>query len=78
MPFTNEVHMKRLCQWCTESIVGEHHPDEPGMKYLIRIVGGKHNGVEIHCPTEHSMDKLFDEIVAYRKRYSNHPFLRAV
>ena len=78
MPFTNPENMIACHQWCTESVVAEHHPSEPGMKYVIRVLGGKHSGVEIHCPTEASTLKLFDEIVAYRMRYSDHPFLAAV
>lgn len=78
MPFTNPDNLLRCYQRCTESIVAEHHPDENGMHYLIRIIGGKHTGIEIHCPTEESTNRLFDDLVSARKADTEHPFLAQV
>jgi hypothetical protein len=78
MPFTHADNLLRCYQRCTESIVAEHHPDEPGMCYVIRIIGGKHTGIEIHCPTEASTVRLFDALVAARQDDYDHPFLAAV
>lgn len=78
MPFANAEQMFRCYQRCTESIVAEHHPDDHGMAYVIRIIGGKHTGLEIHCPTETSAIRLFDALVAARKADTEHPFLAAV
>jgi hypothetical protein len=77
MPFTAQ-HILRCYQRCTESIVAEHHPDDDGMRYLLRIVGGKHNGTEIHCKTRQSVETLFEQIVAARKADTEHPFLAEV
>jgi hypothetical protein len=78
MPFTNADNLLRCFQRATESIVAEHHPDDNGMPYVIRFLGGKHNGVEIHCATERSTIALFDEFVCARKGNYEHPFLVAV
>lgn len=78
MPFTHADKMFRCYQRLTESIVAEHHPYENGMAYLIRIIGGKHTGTEIHCATEQSAVALFDSLVAARKAEREHPFLAAV
>lgn len=65
---------------CTETITAEHHPDEHGMPYVIHIVGGKHAGVEIYAQTEQSIIRLFNEVVAARKRGDDHehPYLVTV
>lgn len=69
-----------LCEYkcATETISAEHYPNEDGSKYLLRITGGKHHGIEIHCSTEESVRKLFDTIVACRKANTPHPFLAVV
>lgn len=78
MPFANADNLIRCYQRCTESIVAEHHPDERGMPYVIRIIGGRHTGTEIHCPTEASTDRLFDALVDARRHGYDHPFLAEV
>lgn len=60
----------------TEVITAEHHPDDHGgMRYVLFITGGKHHGTRIHCATEESVIRLFDEIVAARKADAEHPYL---
>jgi hypothetical protein len=78
MPFTNADNLLRCYQRATESIVAEHHPDDDGMRYVIRFIGGKHSNLEIHCPTEASTIRLFDALVTARKGNYEHPFLKAV
>jgi hypothetical protein len=78
MPFTNPDNLLCCYQRCTESIVAEHHPDDQGMCYVLRIIGGKHNGTEIHCMTKGSVETLFDQLVAARKADIEHPFLAEV
>lgn len=78
MPFTNSENMLRCFQRCAQSLVAEYHPEEHGMRYLIRVIGGKHNGVEIHCPTAISTNKLFDELVDAYYTGTDHPYLMAV
>lgn len=78
MPFTHSERMIRCFQRCAQSIVAEHHPDDKGMKYVIRIVGGRFTGVEIHCPTLESTNKLFDELIDAYYAGVNHPYLMAV
>jgi hypothetical protein len=78
MPFTNADQLLRCYQRATESIVAEHHPDENGMRYVIRFIGGKHTGIEIHCSTERSTIALFDALVTARKGNYEHPYLQAV
>lgn len=78
MPFAHAEKMIRCYQRLTESIVAEHHPDEHGMPYVIRIIGGKHTGLEIHCATEASTIALFDSLVAARKADTDHPYLAVV
>jgi hypothetical protein len=78
MAFTHAEQMFRCYQRYTETITAEHHPNEGGMPYLIRIIGGKHTGTEIHCTTEASAIALFDSLVAARKAEREHPFLQDV
>ena len=60
----------------TEVITAEHHPDDhSGMPYLLFINGGKHHGTTIHCATEDSVTRLFDEILSARKADAEHPYL---
>lgn len=63
---------------CTETITAEYHPDDNGMPYVLHIVGGKHAGTVIHCQTEASVVRLFNEVVLYRKMDLDHPYLVAV
>lgn len=66
-------------KWATETLTAEHHPnDHHGMKFTVRVVGGQHHGIEIHCPTEKSALKLFSQILAYRHHDDDHPYLVAV
>jgi hypothetical protein len=78
MPFANPEQLIRCYQRCTESIVAEHHPEGDGMHYVIRVIGGRHTGIEIHCPSEESTIRLFDALVTARKGNVDHPFLAAV
>jgi hypothetical protein len=65
---------------CTEVITAEYHPDDHGMPYVLYIDGGKHSGAEIHCMTEQSVTRLFNDIVAARKLGDDHehPYLATV
>lgn len=62
----------------TEVVTAEHHPTDQGMKYALMVVGGKHHGIEIHCPTEDSVLALFQDVVFHREFNIEHPFLAAV
>jgi hypothetical protein len=72
------THVLRRYARATEVVTLQHFPHDHGMKYLVRIDGGQHHDTEIHCPTEPSAARLFEQIIAYRMRYDNHPFLQAV
>lgn len=53
----------------TEVVTASHHLHDTGTyKYTVRIDGGPHSGVEIHCRTNDSTMWLFDQIVEHRKR----------
>lgn len=65
-------------KWVTETLTAEYHPDDHGMKFMIRIVGGKYHGTEIHCPTAVSVERMFDALVACRQRNIEHHALMAV
>ena len=80
MTTTDMSHILMRFVRCTETITAEHHPDEHGMPYVIHIDGGKHTGTVIHVMTEASAIRLFNEIVAARKRGDDHehPHLAAV
>lgn len=72
-------HVIGMKHWPTETVLAEHHPqDRGGMKFVIRFIGGKHHGIEIHCPTQPSTMRLFAQIIEYRTYYLDHPFLVAV
>lgn len=60
---------------CTHTMTAEHHPDDRGMRYVIHIVGGPYTGTVIHCPTEASVIRLFDQLVAAHKSGIEHPYL---
>lgn len=63
---------------CTHTMTAEHHPDDNGMPYVLYIEGGRYTGTEIHCMTEASVVRLFNEIVALHDSGIEHPYLRAV
>lgn len=53
----------------TEIVTAAHHWHDTGTYiYTVRIDGGTHSGIEIHCRTPQSTLWLFDQIVAHRKR----------
>lgn len=53
---------------CTETITAEHHGDDVGTyNYLVRIEGGKHDNLEIHCHTVASVLWLFDLVLLARQ-----------
>lgn len=78
MTTTTITHVLLRYARCTECITAEHHPDDRGMQYVLYIDGGKHTGIEIHCPTLRSVTRLFNEVVAQRKLGFDHPYLAAV
>lgn len=63
---------------CTEIITAEHHSEDHGMKFALIILGGKHHGIVIHCPTAHSVMRLFTEVIEARKTGVEHPYLATV
>lgn len=80
-PTGRHYHVEILLRFAraTEVITAEHHPDDRGgMPYVLHIVGGKHTGMQIHCATEQSVTRLFNEVVAARKSDTEHPFLAQV
>jgi hypothetical protein len=64
----------------TEIITAEYHPDDHGMAYVLMIDGGKHHGTLIHCMTEQSVIRLFNDVVTARKLGDDHehPYLVAI
>jgi hypothetical protein len=52
----------------TEVITAAHHLHDSGTYiYAVRIDGGKHHNIEIHCRTYESTMWLFDQIVGHRR-----------
>ena len=72
------MNVLRQRRWVTETLTAEHHPHDPGMKFSVHLHGGRHHGIVIHCATERSAVRLFDEIAAHRGRHSEHPYLIAI
>jgi hypothetical protein len=52
----------------TEVVTAEHHPNDHGPHFYVNINGGRHHGTEIRCCTADSAIRLFDVIVAARKK----------
>lgn len=78
---TTTVDMVILARFsrCTHTMTAEYHPDDKGgMRYVLHIIGGEHSGTVIHCPTEASTIRLFDELVAAHKSGIEHPYLAHV
>lgn len=66
---------------CTHTMTAEYHPYDShhgGMPYVLHIDGGRHSGTVIHCSTEGSVMRLFDELVAAHKSGVIHPYLVAL
>jgi hypothetical protein len=63
---------------CTHTMTAEHHPDDHGMHYVLHIEGGQFSGTVIHCSTEDSVMRLFNELVAAHKSGVTHPYLAAL
>lgn len=61
----------------TIKVTAEHHPgDKHGaMKYSLHVTGGRQHGMVIHCSTEVSVARLFNEVVALCKLGICHPYL---
>ena len=55
-------------------VTAEYHPDDKGMRYAL-ISTCAHAHTVIHCQTQHSAERLFNEVVALYKRGIPHPYL---
>lgn len=72
------THVLMRFSRCTHTMTAEYHPDDDGMPYVLCIIGGKHSGTVIHCMTEQSVVRLFNEVVALHHLGIEHPYLVAV
>lgn len=58
-------------------ISAEYHPQDRhgAMKYSLHVLGGVANGTVVHCKTELSVVRLFNEVVALHDLGIVHPYL---
>lgn len=62
-----------------ETVTLLHLSRLPGaMKYMVSIVGGRHDGIDIRCATKESAQALFRHIVSCVRLDLDHPYLTAI